>query len=130
MSGQKDRASGRALVNEAPDGSSPQAASIPDAGTFACPICGKEKPHNHTDTEIGEHVYQRVSSATDSEPAFAPEGTLAALEDCAAMLEEWGPRCFPANRQGQVHFARSMMDATAKEIRTFLARTQSKDTPQ
>lgn len=57
-----------------------------------------------------------------SERDAQPEGTPEALATCAAMLEEYGADCFPANDQGQVHFARSMMDATASEIRAFLAK--------
>lgn len=50
-----------------------------------------------------------------------PEGTPEALGQCARMLEEYGPDCFPANDSGQVHFARAMMDATAAEIRAALS---------
>jgi hypothetical protein len=40
------------------------------------------------------------------------------------MLETFGPECFPSDENGQVHFARVMMDVTAAEIRFFLARTK------
>lgn len=39
------------------------------------------------------------------------------LEQTAIMLEKWGPECFPANEQGQVHFARAMTDSAAEAIR-------------
>jgi len=51
------------------------------------------------------------------------DGTLESLATCAAMLETYGPECFPENELGQVHFARVMMDSTAAEIRAFLAKT-------
>jgi len=33
------------------------------------------------------------------------------------MLERWAPECFPENEQGQVHFARALMESAAEEIR-------------
>jgi hypothetical protein len=57
----------------------------------------------------------------DSDAEAQPDGTIDGLTTCATMLETYGPECFPANEHGQVHFARSMMDATAMEIRAFLA---------
>lgn len=57
----------------------------------------------------------------DRDPDAKPDGTKEGLATCAAMLETWGPECFPANGHGQVDFARAMMDATASEIRAFLA---------
>lgn len=54
-------------------------------------------------------------------PASDADGTLESLATCASMLENYGPECFPENELGQVHSARTMMDATAAEIRAFLA---------
>lgn len=51
-----------------------------------------------------------------------PEGTRESLERCAKMLDTYAPECFPANEQGQVHFARAMMESVADEIRAYLAK--------
>jgi hypothetical protein len=67
----------------------------------------------------GEANYRAYCAA---DPDHMPEGTAESLATCAHMLEEYGPECFPANEVGQVHFARGMMDATAREIRAFLAK--------
>jgi hypothetical protein len=55
-------------------------------------------------------------------PEDGPDGTLESLATVATMLETYGPECFPANEQGQVDFARSMMDSAAEEIRAFIAK--------
>ena len=34
--------------------------SFESRGTFACPICGVETPHGHTDGEIQEHKLRRA----------------------------------------------------------------------
>jgi len=71
-------------------------------------------------------------SATNEERAAAfralirngdgkPDGTREGLAQCATMLDTYGPECFPANEQGQVHFARAMMESVTDEIRAFLA---------
>lgn len=70
----------------------------------------------------GEADYKRWRAI---DPDHVPDGTIDSLETCAAMLETYGPDCFPANEHGQVHFARSMMDATAEEIRAYLANVSS-----
>lgn len=66
----------------------------------------------------GEADYQAWFA---SQPVDPEDVTPEALAVCAHMLEEYGSECFPANEQGQVHFARSMMSATATCIRGFLA---------
>lgn len=66
----------------------------------------------------GEIDY-RAWAAVD--PDHVPEGTEESLAACATMLETYGPECFPANEQGQVDFARAMMDAVAADIRAFLS---------
>jgi hypothetical protein len=66
----------------------------------------------------GEANYRAYCAA---DPDHAPDGTIESLATCAHMLEEYGPDCLPANEHGQVHFARAMMDATATQIRAFLA---------
>ena len=48
-------------------------------------------------------------------------GSREELEGSAAMLECWAPETFPANSHGQIHFARAMMESTARTIRAFLA---------
>jgi hypothetical protein len=60
----------------------------------------------------------------DNDPEAQPDGTLDGLATCATMLENLRPDCFPADEHGRVTFARSMMDATAMEIRAFLIRQQ------
>lgn len=55
-----------------------------------------------------------------NDPDWVPDGTIESLRECANMLETYGPDCFPVSPQGQVDFARCMMDATASEIRAFL----------
>jgi hypothetical protein len=54
----------------------------------------------------------------------APEGTLESLERCARMLNQYAPDCFPANEQGQIDFARAMMESVADEIMAFIANTK------
>lgn len=49
-----------------------------------------------------------------------PQGTKAALARCARMLDEYAPDCFPANSDGQIHFARAIMESVADEIKAFL----------
>lgn len=66
----------------------------------------------------GEANYRAYCAA---DPDHAPEGTLESLATCAHMLEEYGPECCPANESGQVDFVRAMMDATAGDIRAYLA---------
>jgi hypothetical protein len=70
---------------------------------------------------------QKLAEWRPADPEAAPDGTLDSLATCATMLETYGPDCFPANEKGQVHFARAMMDSTAAEIRTFLARSTFND---
>ncbi len=69
----------------------------------------------------GERSYREWC---ENERGIEPEGTAEALAQCATMLEVYGPECWPANAEGQVAFARSMADCTAREIRAFLARTR------
>lgn len=64
---------------------------------------------------------QRLTEWRDADPDAAPDGTAESLAECAAMLEAYGPDCFPANERGQVPFERCIMDSTASEIRAFLA---------
>ena len=51
----------------------------------------------------------------------APEGTRAGIEQCARMLDTYGPGLYPANEKGQVAFARALMESTADEIRAYTA---------
>lgn len=53
------------------------------------------------------------------------EGTRESIATCATMLESMGATIFPPNEQGQHHFARVMMDATAAEIRAFLSTAEA-----
>lgn len=50
------------------------------------------------------------------------DGTAEELERCARMLDTYAVELYPANEQGQVHFARAMMESTADVIRAFLAK--------
>jgi hypothetical protein len=68
----------------------------------------------------GEVSYRQYRATN---PDAQPDGTREALEQCARMLEEYIPDAFPANENGQVDFIRCMTDATAAEIRSFLAKT-------
>jgi hypothetical protein len=70
----------------------------------------------------GELDYRAYCNA---DPAHDAEGTRESLSTTAAMLETYGPECFPANERGQIDFARSMTDSAAAEIRAFLARHPS-----
>ncbi len=63
----------------------------------------------------------QLAAAHAADPEAQPDGTRESLATCATMLETYGPECFPPNEQGQVDFARCIMDATAAEIRAFLA---------
>lgn len=76
----------------------------------------------------GEADYQAWALAQRDE--IKPEGTREALEGCAAMLEKWGPECCEANEGGQIPFVRSMTEATAAEIRAYLAATASSNTAE
>lgn len=68
----------------------------------------------------GEIDYREYCAARG--PEEQPDGTLESLATVAAMLETYGPECFPANEQGQVDFARCMTDSAAEEIRAFLGK--------
>ena len=57
----------------------------------------------------------------DSQPVEPEDATVESLTVCATMLETYAPDCFPANEAGQVSFARSMMDATVRCLRAYLA---------
>lgn len=72
---------------------------------------------HHAPIEANEEKARALSA---DEPDTAA-GTLEELALSATMLERWGPETFPANSLGQVHFARAMMESTAKTIRAFLA---------
>lgn len=50
-----------------------------------------------------------------------PEGTRESLKRCATILNTYAPELFPANEQGQVHFARAMMESVADEIIAYLS---------
>ncbi|TPM06777.1 MULTISPECIES: hypothetical protein [unclassified Mesorhizobium] len=60
----------------------------------------------------GELAYQRYCAAQPVDEVDA-ELTL-------TMLETWAPACLPANEQGQVHFARAMLDSAAATIRALV----------
>ena len=51
-----------------------------------------------------------------------PEGTLEALQRCATMIDTYYADLFPANEQGQIHFARAMMESVSEEIKAFAER--------
>jgi len=69
----------------------------------------------------------KLKAWRESDPDAKPDGTLEALETCASMLETYMPECLPANEHGQVDFIRCMTDATAAEIRAFLANQEKHD---
>lgn len=71
------------------------------------------EPNTTTGEELARKF--RLSHADDI------EGTHESLLRCATMLDTYGPDCFPANEHGQIHFARTMMESVADEIRKFLA---------
>ncbi|WP_242095446.1 hypothetical protein [Sphingomonas sp. CROZ-RG-20F-R02-07] len=91
------------------------------------------------DAEVGRAAYRRyarhalaftgrvasreteIAAARAADSDSQPDGTRDSLAMCALMLETYGPDCFPPDENGQLHFARCMMDATASEIRAFLA---------
>lgn len=70
---------------------------------------------------LGEDDYRAFC---DDDPDHRADGTIESLVLVAKMLETYGPECFPANEQGQVHFARAIMDSAAAEIRAFLSHHQ------
>lgn len=49
-----------------------------------------------------------------------PEGTRESLAMCAGMIEVYAPQLWPASDNGQVDFARAMVESVADEIRAFL----------
>jgi hypothetical protein len=89
----------RAVMNN-PTTPPPQAGAIPEP------------------TPEGERLAQQYRAETSKEHT---EGTREALERCVRMLNTYAPECFPANEQGQIHFARAMMEGVADEITKYLA---------
>lgn len=73
-----------------------------------------------------EYAYK---SACLADLESAPDGTRESLAMVAEMIETWGPECWPANKHGQVDFARAMMESAAAEIRAFL-KGQPATTPE
>ncbi|WP_387425178.1 hypothetical protein [Sphingomonas melonis] len=99
-----------------------ETCTIPPAGWACTRAAGHDGPCAAITT--GEADYREYRAWAATSPDHQPEGTLEALEICASMLERFGPDCLPANEHGQADFARIMMDATAAEIRAFLAARQ------
>ncbi|BCA57664.1 hypothetical protein [Sphingomonas sp. HMP6] len=71
----------------------------------------------------GEAIYQAGRSGIDPTGADDdPEaGTLLSLTATATMLETYAVEAFPASDQGQVHFGRVLMEASAVTIRAYIA---------
>jgi ubiquinone biosynthesis protein UbiJ len=42
--------------------------------------------------------------------------TIEAAERSIASIRKWAPECFPADANGQVHFARSLMESVADDL--------------
>lgn len=69
---------------------------------------------------IGNHEALAKRFREQSHAGESVEGTRESLAQCARMLDQYAPECFPANEKGQVHFARAMMESVADEIKKFL----------
>lgn len=41
---------------------------------------------------------------------------LEAIDGAAKTLRKWAPECFPADANGQVHFARALMESVAGDL--------------
>lgn len=67
----------------------------------------------------GEADYQAFCSASLD---HQPEGTLEDLAMCARMIDRYKVDVDPANGQGQVSFARAMLESASRQIHAFLAK--------
>lgn len=68
---------------------------------------------------VGEKLasaYRAASLASDGKP----EGSRESLVRCARMLDTYAPELYPAAENGQVHFARAMMQSVADSIRAYI----------
>lgn len=72
-----------------------------------------------------EAAVKLLREETNKDENCRPEGTRESLSRSAAMLELYGPDCFPADDNGQIHFARAMMESVSAEIRSFLKATEA-----
>lgn len=84
-----------------------------------CPACDGTKVVSQGGHDTGCNACY-VSPQTLPAPGEV-EGTREALATCASMLEQYVAECLPASEDGKLHFVRVMTDATAAEIRAFLA---------
>jgi len=75
-------------------------------------------PDSKESGEVKAKVYRTAATHNGD---GKPLGTRESLAGCVSMLDAWLPECFPANEQGQVDFARGMMESVADEIRAYLA---------
>lgn len=71
----------------------------------------------HSDAEKAAVRLRAENIAGDGKPV----GTLEELLVCARMLDSYAAELFPAEENGQVHFARAIMESVADEIRAFNA---------
>ena len=63
-----------------------------------------------------------MTQATDKEIAMSMSEVAAhELRLCSTMIRTWIPEAYPADEQGQVHFARAIMEAVADAIDRALA---------
>lgn len=91
-------------------------ASLPEPILLATPAELEDREPNPEHEKRAADFRARQRATEDGEP----DGTREGLEQCVRMLDTYAPECFPANEQGQVHFARAMMESVADEIREFL----------
>lgn len=74
----------------------------------------------HDIKAAGEANYQAYRRAL---PDVGADGTREGLATVLRMIDEYAADALPANEQGQVHFARAMLESASDEIRAFLTNT-------
>lgn len=62
-----------------------------------------------------------MTEATAADPGAIPPAPWDELRQSALMIRTWIPEVYPANEQGQVHFARAVMESVATVIERVLA---------
>ena len=55
-------------------------------GTFACPVCGRDSPHNHSDTEVAAH---RRNIADKDSLLFQIDAQAARIAELEGTIELW-----------------------------------------
>lgn len=77
-------------------------------------------PGSPAPAEAKAKLYRELSKR---DPDSKPEGTLESLERSMKMIDTYASDALPAEPNGQIHFARAMLESVADEIRAYLAAT-------